>query len=144
MTYAASAGLQAAVYAQLNAHVPLTDLVGTAIYDALPSGTLPQIYVALGAGEARDKSDMTGRGAEHDFTVSVVSDAAGFSAAKAVAAVICDALIDADLTLTRGTLVGLWFRQAKARRTGTAERRQVDLLFRARTDDGEVAPPPGP
>ncbi len=139
MTFAASAGLQTAVYTRLMSWDPLTALVGAAIYDALPSGSVPAIYVALGAEESRDRSDMTGRGAEHDFVVSVVSDATGFAMAKQVAAAVCDALIDAPLALSRGTLVALWFRQAKASRTGTAERRQVDLTFRARTDDGETA-----
>ena len=139
MTYAASQGLQAALYARLVADAALGALVGGAVYDALPSGTPPAIYVALGPETVRDRSDATGRGAEHDFTISVVSDSAGFSAAKAAAAAVCDALTGAPLDLARGTLVALWFREARATRTGTAERRQVDLLFRARTDDGETA-----
>ena len=56
--------------------------------------------------------------------------------AKAVAAAISDTLVDADLTLSRGRLVGLWFERATARRSGTAgSARRIDLRFRARVED---------
>ena len=109
--------------------------MGTAIYDAVPSGSLPPMYVTLGAGEARDQSDVSGGGASHSLIVSVVTDSAGFHAAKEVAAAISDALVDAPLTLTRGQLVNLKFFKAQARREGTGGIRRVDLTFRARVDD---------
>ena len=82
MSYAASGPLQAAVYQALAADADLTALVGAAIYDAVPPGTLPPLYVTLGQELVRDRSDKTGDGAEHEFTVSVVTQTAGFAAAK--------------------------------------------------------------
>ncbi len=135
MSYGVSAALQEAVYQKLTADAGLAALVGTAIYDALPGGTLPPTYVALGPEDVRAGSDRTGAGAWHRFTVSVVTDGAGFHAAKEVAAAISDALVDADLTLARGRLVALHFWRARARREGTGALRRIDLTFRARVDD---------
>jgi hypothetical protein len=135
MSYGVGAALQMAVYQRLVAWAPLTALVGAAVYDAIPAGPLPAIYVALGPELARDKSDQTGRGAEHEFTVAVVTDTAGFQPAKAAAAAISDALVDADLVLTRGKLVSLNFYRAQAARTGTGDGRQINLTFRARVAD---------
>jgi Protein of unknown function (DUF3168) len=136
MSYAMAGALQAAVYQHLLADATVSALVGAAIYDALPAGDVPDIYVSLGSEVVRDRSDKTGAAAEHRFSVSVVTDVAGFGAAKAVAAAIGDALIGADLLLSRGRLVGLWFERAVARRTGSAGRvRRIDLRFRARLED---------
>lgn len=134
MSYGVSAALQAAVYQRLTGDAALGALVGSAIYDALPSGTLPDLYVSLGPEEARDRSDKTGTAALHLFTVSVVSGAAGFQAAKQAAAAVSDALVDASLTLSRGTLVSLQFDRARAQRLSDGTRR-IDLRFRARVDD---------
>lgn len=135
MSYGVASALQTAVYGQLTADPDLTALVGTAIYDALPSGTLPALYVVLGSEDVRDASDKTGGGALHEFTVTVVTETAGFSTAKVAAAAVSDALVDADLTLTRGTLVSLNFYKAKAARVGTGDVRQINLIFRARVAD---------
>ena len=59
---------------------------------------------------------------------------AGFLSAKEAAAAVSDALHDADLTLGRGRLVGLWFHKAKASLAGEG-RRRIDLTFRARVED---------
>ncbi|MFT6531973.1 MAG: hypothetical protein ACJASC_001520 [Limimaricola cinnabarinus] len=136
MSYATSAALQAAIFARLVAHAPLTDLVGEAIYDALPAGPLPPLYATLGAEKVRDRSDKTMAAAEHDLTVSVVSDAAGFRAAKEAAAAVSDALAGPMPPLARGRLVGLWFLRARARRTGSGDARRIDMVFRARSEDG--------
>ena len=48
MSYALSGPLQTAVYAELQADITLENLVGDNIFDASPTGTLPQTYVALG------------------------------------------------------------------------------------------------
>ncbi|MGC9370615.1 MAG: DUF3168 domain-containing protein [Paracoccaceae bacterium] len=134
MSYGVSAALQAAVYQHLAADAALAALVGGAIYDALPAGTLPDLYVSLGPEEARDRSDKTGGGALHLFTVSVVSATAGFQAAKDAAAAVSDALVDAPLSLGRGVLVSLQFDRARAERLTDGTRR-IDLRFRARVDD---------
>jgi hypothetical protein len=136
MSYAISAALQSAVYQHLLADVGVSALVGTAIYDAIPAGDVPATYVSLGPEDVRDRSDSTGYGATHRFTISVVTEAAGFGAAKSIAAAISDALEGANLVLSRGRLVGLWFERASARRTGKAGRiRRIDLRFRARVED---------
>lgn len=132
MSYATSQALQAAIYQRLTTHVPLTDLVGAAIYDALPAGTIPPLYVLLGDETVKDASDQTGGGAWHRLQVSVVSDATGFSAAKSAAGAVSDALVDADLPLSRGLLVSLRFLKARAVRVGTGDSRRIDLTFRAR------------
>lgn len=135
MSYALAGALQAAVFARLSGDPVVAGLVGDAVYDAAPPGVLPRLYVSLGPEVVRDRSDRSGAGAEHEFTVSVVSDDAGFASAKAVAGAVSDALVDAALVLSRGRLVGLWFLRAKAARVGTGERRRIDLTFRARVED---------
>ena len=135
MSYGVSAALQRAVFAQLTADAGLAALVGVAIYDALPTGTLPPLYVVLGTEDVRDASDKTGAGAEHTFTVSVVTESAGFATAKEAAAAVSDALVDAPLILDRGSLVSLNFYKAKAARIGTGSMRQINLIFRARVAD---------
>nr|WP_319250546.1 DUF3168 domain-containing protein [uncultured Celeribacter sp.] len=135
MSYLLGVALQEALFQRLSADVALSALVGTDIYDALPTGPLPGLYVTLGPERLQDASDMTGGGALHDVTVSVVSAAAGFSEAKAVAAAVCAALVDADLSLSQGTLVGLWFHRGRARRGPNNAGRQIDLIFRARLDE---------
>ncbi|WP_170382776.1 DUF3168 domain-containing protein [Ruegeria atlantica] len=136
MSYGISAALQAAVYQKLLGDAQIGLLSGGAIYDAVPAGAVPHTYVTLGPEEVRDASDQSGAGAVHRFTVSVVSEAAGFGAAKSLAGAVCDALEGAALTLDRGRLVGLWFERASARRTGTGGAiRQIDLRFRARVED---------
>ena len=134
MSYGNAAALQAAVYQALVADAALSALVGGAIYDAVPPGTVTGTYVSLGPEDARDASDMTGAGARHDFVVSVISDEAGFARAKEVAAAISDALVGVELALSRGTLVALWFLRAQARRVEKAETRRIDLTFRARVE----------
>lgn len=134
MSYGSAAALQSAVYQRLAADPAVAAIVGGAIYDAVPAGALPPLYLSLGPEEARDRSDRTGRGADHDFTVSVVTDAAGFQSAKALAGAVCDALAGAELTLARGRVVDLWFLRARARRVGAADQRRIDIWFRARVD----------
>lgn len=135
MSYGVAAALQAAVYAQLAGDVALGAIVGTDIFDALPSGALPSLYVALGPEVVKDQSDKTGGGALHELSVSVITDVAGFAQAKSAAAAVSDALVDADLTLTRGQLVSLNFYKATAARVGTGDTRQINLVFRARVAD---------
>ncbi|MEX5729283.1 hypothetical protein Ga0609869_002636 [Rhodovulum iodosum] len=135
MSYGQASALQRAVYARLAGDPALAALVGGAIYDALPPGPVPGTYVSLGAEDVRDASDMTGAGALHRFTVSVISDAAGFQAPKAAAEAVADALTGAALSLDRGHLVGLWFDRARAKRVGAGDGRRIDLRFAARVSD---------
>ena len=134
MSYAAAAALQEAVFAHLAADPAVTAILGGAIHDALPAGPPPPLYLSLGPETVRDRSDGSARGAEHDVTLSIVSDAAGFHLAKTAAAAVCDALADPALPLTRGRLVALHFARASAKRD-SGGRRRIDLTFRARLDD---------
>lgn len=134
MSYAGSFGLQQAVFQRLSTDAALSGLVGGDIYDALPVGAVPSLYVSLGPERVKDASSGSAGGAEHEFVVSVVTDASGFAAAKSVATAVSDALVDAPLALARGTLVGLWFHKARAQRTGGGDTRRIDLTFRAQID----------
>ncbi|WP_430448288.1 DUF3168 domain-containing protein [Rhodophyticola sp.] len=133
MSYGMTAALQTAVYAALAGDAVLDGLVGGAIYDALPPGPVPPIYVSLGPERVRDRSDKTGDGALHDFSVTVFSEQAGFQTAKEVAARVSDILDRAELTLARGRLSGLLFTRARARRTTGG--REIEIWFRAHVDD---------
>lgn len=135
MSYGVAVALQSAVYQALVADVAVSNLVGGAIYDELPSGVIPATYVALGVETAVDRSDKSGRGAEHRLQVSVVSEVSGFATAKGVAVAISDALHEADLSLSRGQLVSLLFDRATASREEAANVRRIDLRFVARVSD---------
>lgn len=135
MSYGVAAALQAAIYQRLMADTALDALVGSAIHDAVPPGTPVGTYVSIGPEVVRDASTQTERGAFHEFSVSVVTDEAGFQNAKSVAAAVSDALTGATLILARGRLVGLWFLRARARRVEEADVRRIDLFFRARVED---------
>lgn len=135
MSYAVSSALQKAVFTTLTGDAALAALVGTAIFDAPPSGTVPATYVTLGPEEVRDLSDKSGHGARHDFSVSVVTDAEGFKAAKDVAGAVSDALMAGLPALERGRVITLNFLKARARREEAGQIRRIDLTFRARVHD---------
>lgn len=135
MSYATAQALQTAVYQHLTGDPALSDMTAGAVYDALPPGDIPPLYVLLGDETVKDASDQSGGGAWHRLVISVVSDAAGFAAAKTAAGAVCDALVGADLALTRGTLVTLTFLKARALRVGTGDARRIDLTFRAGVAD---------
>ncbi|MEM6887158.1 MAG: DUF3168 domain-containing protein [Pseudomonadota bacterium] len=135
MSYAVSAALQKAVFQRLSGTPALTVLVGQAIYDAVPTGSLPETFVSLGAEQVQDASDQTGDGALHRIDVSVRTQRPGFAEAKAIAVAISDALHNADLSLERGRLVYLRFLRGEARRVDQSAGREVRLRFGARVDD---------
>ncbi|MCH2066878.1 DUF3168 domain-containing protein [Shimia sp.] len=135
MSYGVGAALQEAIYAALQADVTLNTLVGNDIFDQLPVGKVPDLFVSLGPETVLDRSDKDGDGAEHRFVVSVIGDASGFAKVKAAAAAVSDGLVDADLSLSRGRLVYLRFDRAVAKRDGRKNLRRVDLRFVARVED---------
>lgn len=130
MSYAAAAALQAAVFQHLTA---APALAGVAVHDAVPPGPAGT-FVLVGPEEARDASDGSGPGAEHLLQVAVISDAAGFLAAKGLAGTVSDVLSGAALSLSRGRLVSLEFLRARAARKDAGAVRRVDLTFRARIE----------
>jgi hypothetical protein len=105
------------------------------VVEALPKGRGNGTFIVIGPEDVIDQSDKTGQGAEHRFSVSVISDSAGFLAAKAVAVVVSDSLIGAPLVLARGRLSGLWFLKAVARRLEDGKARRIDLTFLARVEE---------
>ncbi|WP_424966934.1 DUF3168 domain-containing protein [Dinoroseobacter sp. S375] len=135
MSYALSSALQAAVYGALIADPALQSLVGDAVYDAVPKGTLPATYITLGPENAVARADRSSAATRHDFVVSVHTEADGFQTIKDVAASVSDILVDAPLALSRGSLSTLEFLRAKARLSTNGQMRQVDLWFRARLED---------
>lgn len=139
MSYGVSAALQSAIYDALRSDVALVALVGAAVYDALPAGNLPDLYVRLGSETVRDASDVSGAGAAHTLDISVITTNRGFSSAKAAAVAVNDALHDAALVLSRGRLVSLRFERATAARVDAGAGRQIDLRFRARVQDDETS-----
>jgi hypothetical protein len=134
MSYGSAAALQAAVYARLMSDADLAALVGGAIYDSVPAGSLPETYVSLGVEEARARGDATGAIAEHDIALSVVSSASGFAIAKGAAAAAAAALEAPGIVLGNGRLMDLQFLSARARRVRDADVRRIELRFRARID----------
>ena len=130
MSYAAAAALQTAVFQRLST---APALAGVAVHDALPP-TPPGIFVLIGPEDVRDASDKSGAGADHRLSVSVISDAEGFLAAKQVAVAISDALSAALPVMTRGRVVSLQFDRAQARRLDEGRIRRIDLTFRARIE----------
>lgn len=135
MSYGVAGALQTAVYQALVADAGLSALVGSNIFDTAPPGPVPVLYVSLGDEEVRDLSDKTGAGASHEFTISVVSETAGFLAAKEVATAISDILTGSSLTLSRGRIIALNFLRARARRVQDGAVRRIDLRFRALVED---------
>lgn len=131
MSYRIAAALQSAIYAHLTS-VPA--LAGVPVYDAIPSGGSVGTYVLIGPETVIDKSDRSGGGAEHQMVLSVITDAAGFLSAKAVAANVSAALEDAGLALATGRLVSMAFHKAVAKRLEEGAVRRVDLTFRARVE----------
>ncbi len=135
MSYACAEALQAAVFARLSGDPDVAAQSAGAVFDAAPPGPVPPLYVALGPEEVRDRSDGTAAGALHRFTVSVVSEAGGFLAAKRLGGAVDAALTGVPLTLSHGRVVLLVFERARARRDRNGKRRIVELRFRARTDE---------
>lgn len=137
MSYRFAPALQQAVFAHLTADPDVTALAGGNVFDMPPAGPVPLTYVSLGSEEVADRSDQSARGAEHRLVVSVVTQEAGFLAAKQLAAAVTGALDGAApvLALAQGHLVSLRFDRARARRIDQGLGRQVDLTFRARVDD---------
>lgn len=132
MSYGGGLSLQRAIYGVLTADAALGTLVGEAIYEAPPAGALPDLWVSLGGERVRDRSSVSGAGAQHDLTVSVVCDG-GYARAKAAAEAISDALDGARPTLNRGRVTDMRFLRARAGRRGST--RRIDLVFRAFWDE---------
>ena len=134
MSFLYSNALQTAIYSRLTADASLAVLVGTHIYDAVPNGELVSNYVLLGEEKIQNRGDYTGKASRHDVTISVVSNANGFSDAKLIAREISDILDETPIPLSVGNLRRIQFRSARAKRNSGAMERRIDLVFRALID----------
>lgn len=134
MSYGAASALHDVILETLRSSDEVTARVGSDIFDSVPPGTLPALYIATGPETVRDASDFLEQAAEHDFVISVIGNGASFQAVKDTARAVNDVVLQSTLTLTRGTLVALRFLKAEARRDRDAALRQIDLTFRARID----------
>lgn len=135
MSYGTAQALQVAIFGALSSDTALTALVGSAIYDELPPGPVDGAYISLGGEDVRDLSAAECGLAAHNFGISVVSSAEGFSEAKTIAGAVSDALVDATPVLGRGRIVSLRFVKARARRVRAGQVRRVDMTFRAIVED---------
>ncbi len=138
MSYEHSAALQSAVYVALINDPEVTALVSQNIFDALPSGSLPDMFVSLGSETVQDASDKTHSATLHDFTISVITTHSGFLEAKQVAAAVGKVLLGSSLLLLAGSLTYLNFQRATARRDTDSQTRRIDMSFRARIDNDET------
>lgn len=134
MSYAHAVALQTALFGALSGDALLATLVPGGIHDAPPPGTPQGTYVILGNEEVIDRSDSTGPGAEHRVLISVLSNASGFSTAKAAAERIGAILSAPPPVLTQGRIVAIWFHTVNARKDDAGDVRRVDLRFRVRID----------
>lgn len=130
----ASAALQSAIFAALEADTALMAKIN-AVWDE-PDAGAPYPYIVMGDGEVTDRSDKTGRGAQHRFRLDAWSDAAGRMEAKEVMDLAHDVLHDATLSLTGHTLVTIRFEQAEDVREddGQTVLYRGTLFFRALTE----------
>ncbi|MEM9145798.1 MAG: DUF3168 domain-containing protein [Pseudomonadota bacterium] len=136
MTYALAWPLQQAVFQRLAADAGVTALLGDRLYDAPPQdAAATEMHLTLGDETATDWSTGTGGGAEHRLTLLIHAPARGFAEAKQAAAAICDALLGAELSLTRGHVVCIGFLAAETARAQTDRVRQIALRFRILVED---------
>lgn len=130
-----SAALQSGIYQTLSNATSISNLIGTNIFDAVPSGLVAETYVLIGEEKVISKADFNNGATRHDVTINVVSSASGFSDAKIVASEICNVLDGAAMVLSAGNLRNIQFRMARSRRDTGATERRIDLVFRALIDE---------
>lgn len=133
MTYALSIPLQRAVFDRLRSDGGVAAALGEAIFDALPVGAPPDLYVTLGDEEVLDRSDSRTRAALHRLELVVRGRGDGFLAVKTAAAAVCAALEAPGLVLSDGRLSDVRFRRARARRLRSG--RQITLQYDLRVEE---------
>lgn len=141
MTYALAWPLQEAIFARLTSDSAVSALLGDALYDAPEHASVSAdgIYAILGDEIVSPRSDRDADGAIHQVTISIHAADRGFARAKQAAGAICDALIDADLPLSRGAVVGVFFLGASTAREDQGASRRIDLRFRILVEDFPAA-----
>ena len=130
----ASAALRAAIHDSLNAHTPLTTLLGGArVYDEPPrSAAFP--YVTLGEARIANYSTGSEEAEEHQLTLHAWSRQGGHREAHLITGALLQALDDADLALADHTLVNFRFAVADVRREADGRTYHALVRFRAVTE----------
>ena len=118
MTYALAWPLQEAIFQLLCNNPICNEHFGGQIFDApLPlngEAELQGLYLVIGDEEAQDWSTSAEHGAVHVISLNVHAPRRGFSEAKRAAAEISDAILNANLILSRGRVVSVHFVDARA------------------------------
>jgi hypothetical protein len=126
--------LRKAVRARLLADPALVAaLGGQKLFDEAPRGADPP-YALFAETQMRDWSADLCRGAEHFFTLALVSTQRGLSGALAAAQRIVDLLDDPALSLEGHRLVNLGFVSMETKRDQSGRFARVDVRFRATTE----------
>ncbi|ARO14273.1 hypothetical protein BVG79_00921 [Ketogulonicigenium robustum] len=128
MSYTLSLALQQALFTRLTT----TDGLSLPVHDALPSGTVPPLYIAIGPEDVESLATPDGPITLHQVKISVIATGGGFGTAKGIAAQIITALT-APLELPAGHASAPLFQAATAKSTTGADRR-IDLTFRIRLE----------
>lgn len=128
-----SGPVQVAVFDRLASDPAVLAIVGSHVYDAVPAGALPNIYVLIGEEVVKDHSDSSGLAAHHDIAISVISSVESFLMMKDAAAAITTALQAAPLSLSEGSVSAFWTRGVASRRDAAGQRK-IDLKFRLRVE----------
>ena len=122
--------LQGAIVARLKGSAGLTALVGSRVYDAVPSNAVFP-YVTVGEGdETSDDADCID-GFEISLDIDVWSRGVGFPEAKRISDEIRKALKSPELKLTQNALVYFNHRQTRFLRDPDGKTSHAVLTFEA-------------
>lgn len=139
MTYAMAWPLQQAVFATLCESALCEQHFNGQIFDApLPFGSeaAPEgLYLIIGDEEVEDWSTGSDRGAVHLISLNIHAPRRGFAEAKQAAADISDALLNAEIVLTRGRVVNVRFVDANTHREEADQLRRIEMRFRFTLED---------
>ena len=130
----AANALRTAMHAALTSDpVLLAALGGPRVHDVPPAS--PEFpYVTLGEAQVLDWSTATEGGEEHRLTLHAWSRQGGHNEAHAIAAILQQALHDAELVLTGHRLVNLRLTSADIRREAGGRTYHALVRFRAVTE----------
>jgi hypothetical protein len=103
------------------------------VFDEAPRDADPP-YALFVETQMRDWSAELCRGAEHFFTLAIVSTQRGLNGAIAAAQQLVDLLDEASLALDGHALIDLRFLSLETRRDQSGRFARVDIKFRATTE----------
>lgn len=127
--------LQGAINTRLRAYAPLVDIIGSCVYDRIPSGTAPPYVVLDSATNNADKAEGIS-GSEILFTVEAFSRAVGKPEVMTIAGVVIEALDEQEdlLTLTGNVCKYIEYLTAVPSTDPDGLTHRVRMLFRALTE----------